>query len=360
MSLCNLSRHLFKRTPRLVVETTMSYQSTASTALPVLAREVTSSLKPRDGDVFLDMTFGNGGHTEYLLSTKKNITVIALDRDPVSIDRAFGYAKNNPVVPILGKFSDAPKLLKKLGIRKGSLRGVIIDVGPSIFQETDAKRGFTPFQDGNLDMRMDDGPMTAADVLNTLDTDMLAKLLKTYGEERNAKKVAQAVVDARFMMMSLSSTHQFVQLLSSIVDASSITKVFLALRRFVNNELNELSYALEKMREYLILDPKTPSVIDRKFPIDELESGVMAVVTSERLEDTIVKDHFLASVLSNASPYTQKAINELETPTADEIKDILTKNWIPLEKYVLFPEEDEILTNPRSKSSKLRCALRAR
>lgn len=336
-----------------------SYYSSA-TALPVLAREVTSSLKPRDGDVFLDMTFGNGGHTEFLLSSNKNITVVALDRDPAAIDKAFQYAKSNPVVPLLGKFSDAPQLLEKLGVNKGTLKGIIIDVGPSAIQETDPRRGFDPLHEGNLDMRMDDGPVTAADVLNTLDSDMLAKLLKTYGEERNAKKIAQSVVDARFMMMSITSTHQFVKLLSTIVDSSSVTKVFHALRRFVNNELNELNYALVTMREYLKLDPDTPSVIDRKLSIEDLDSGVMAVITSEKLEDQIVKDHFAASVSTSQSPYTQKSINLLETPTKEEMKDVLTKNWLPLEKYVLFPEEDEILTNPRSKSSKLRCALRAR
>ena len=330
-------------------------------SLPVLAREVTSSLKPKDGDVFLDMTFGCGGHTEFLLSSKKNITVIAMDRDPVAIEKAFELAKSKPVIPLLGKFSDAPNLMKRLGMRKGSLRGIIIDVGPSKTQEEDPKRGFTPYHEGNLDMRMDDGPVTAADVLNTLDTDALAKLFKTYGEEKNAKKIAQTVVDARFMMMSLTSTKQLAQLLSSVVETSAIIKVFSALRRFVNNELNELVYGIEKMREYLILDPKTPQVIDKKYPIEELDSGVMSVITSDKIEDSIVKDQFAASASSSVpSPYTQKPINFLEKPSDEDVKETLTKNWVPLEKFVLFAQEDEILSNPRSKSSKLRCAVRIR
>jgi len=341
-----------------------SYSIIDNPSLPVLAREVTSALKPKDGDVFLDMTFGSGGHTEYLLSSKKDVTVIAMDRDPAAIEKAFEMAKGYPVVPILGKFSDSAKLMNKLGIRKGSLRGIIIDVGPSKLQEDDPKRGFTPFheEDGPLDMRMDDGPVTAADVLNTLDTEYLAKLIKTYGEERNAKKVAQAVVDARFMMMSISSTKQFCQLLSSIIETSSIVKVFHALRRFVNNELNELDYAIEKMRPYLILDPNTPSnVQDKGFPLEQLDSGVMAVIANQTLEDRIVKDHFSSSVADGEmDPYSQKPINVLESPTTGDMNKVFKKNWIPLEKFVLFPQEDEVLANPRSKASKLRCALRAR
>lgn len=347
--------------------------------LPVLPREVASALRPRDGQLYLDMTFGAGGHTRTLLASKADIKVIALDRDPVAYEKAVQLAQETDfrVLPLLGRFSDAPELLKEIGVRKGQLSGIIMDIGPSVDQLEDANRGFNPNLEGPLDMRMDGqrlpGMATAADVINTLDTDSLTKVLKAYGENKYARKIAQSIVDARFMMLSIKTTTQLVQLVSSIVandvrlevegrPSAAATNVFRSLRMFVNNELNEIDYAIEKMRQFLVLDPKVRNVSKLGSMTAEemgVSGGVMVVLCSNALEDRIVKDHVLLSYQQDDNdPYTQKGFNYLESPTDTEIRKQLERKWLPLEKFVLFPSEEEILTNPTGKTTRLRCAMR--
>jgi 16S rRNA (cytosine(1402)-N(4))-methyltransferase len=327
----------------------------------------------------MDMTFGSGGHTKTLLASKADIKVIALDRDPVAYEKAVQLAQETDfrVLPLLGRFSDAPDLLKKIGIRPGQLSGIIMDVGPSVEQLEDASRGFNINLEGPLDMRMDGnrlpGMPTAADVINTLETDSLTKIFRIYGENKVARKLAQAIVDARFMMMSIKSTIQLSQLVSSIQGGelrldvqgrpnSAATSVFQALRIFVNNELNEISYAMTKMREFLVFDPKVQQVNKvGKDMVDEtgIAGGVMAILCSNRLEDMIVKDHvLLRKHEEDGDPYTQRPINYLETPTEKEMERLVDRKWLPLEKFVLFPGEEEILTNPTGKTTRLRCAMR--
>lgn len=347
--------------------------------LPVLAREVTGALKPRDGQIFFDMTFGSGGHTRTLLASKADIKVIAMDRDPVAYEKAVQMAQETDfrVLPLLGRFSDAPQLLKEIGIREGQLSGIIMDIGPSVDQMEDPSRGFNLNYDGPLDMRMDGnrlpGMATAADVINTLDTDSLTKVLKAYGENKFARKIAQSIVDARFMMLSIKDTTTLVQLASSIVGndvrmdvqgrpSAAASNVFRSLRMFVNNELNEIDYAIEKMRKFLVADPKTRQLSkmnNEKAQELKLSAGVLVVLCSNALEDRIVKDHVLLSFEQDASdPYTQKPYNYLESPTQAEMSAQLERKWLPLEKFVLFPSEEEILTNPTGKSTRLRCAMR--
>lgn len=383
---------------RMAVKTCYKYLSTASHSaaqesssskyLAVMPREVNNSLKPKDGSIYLDMTFGCGGHTSALLASGKDIKVIALDRDPVAYERSIQLAHqtNYQVLPLLGKWSEAPQLLSKMGIQRGMLNGIIIDVGPSVLQEGDASRGFNAQKNGPLDMRMDgdriEGMATAADVLNTLDSEQLSKIFRLYGEEKLGKKVASAIVDARFMMMSMKTTDQLKRIILSMMEESSgaqklMTAIFRALRMFVNNELNELNYAIEKMREFLVLDPnitKLDRIQVKKWPPTEeedevneeeendknaLKSGVMSVITTCSTEDRIVKDHFLSSSIDDDSPYTQRLINELETPTAIDMSRVALKKWLPLQRHVIFPDQDEILSNPRSRPCKLRCAMRA-
>lgn len=343
----------------------------------MFASEVCSMLQPKDGQIFLDMTFGGGGHTRHLLSLKKDIHVIALDRDPEAYGRAIELSKvtEKRVIPVLGRFSEAPGHLERLGVKKGTLSGIIFDLGASSYQMETPDRGFGLARDGPLDMRMDkdrfpDQP-TAADVINTLDSCALATIFKAYGDERHAKKIAQAIVDSRFMMHSIKRTKQLTQLVSSIVDSedrfdaigretSAATKVFQALRIFVNNELNELDYAIEKMREYLYLDPRSTDLDLKDRSEKELpSSGVMAIISFHSLEDSIVKNHFNTLVFGEGTnPYKQRPWNAMEVATDQEIELVSKRKWLPLKKFVLFPTEVEILTNPKSRSAKLRCAMR--
>ena len=284
---------------------------------------------------------------------------------------------NNRVIPVIGKFSEAHQCLKSLGVKKGSLNGIIMDLGASSYQMEKAERGFDLARDGPLDMRMDKDRFpnqpTAADVINTLESDALAKIFKAYGEEKHGKKIAQAIVDARFMMHSIKTTKQLTQLVASIVDSedrfdaigrptSAAVKIFQALRMFVNNELNELSYAIEKMREYLVIDPVSSEVDWKDRSVVEnykLKGGVMAVISFNTLEDSIVKNHFNTLVFGqDTNPYKQRPWNAMEVATNQEIEDVSRRKWLPLKKFVLFPTEVEVLTNPKSKSAKLRCAMR--
>ena len=264
-----------------------------------------------------------------------------------------------------------------------------MDLGPSVLQYDDEKRGFSLEKDGPLDMRMDydrdpESP-TAFDVINTLESIDLSRIFKQYGEEKYHVKIAQAIIDTRFMMHSIKSTKQLSDLISSVLGdevrigtfgsgdgssyplSASTVRVFRALRMFVNNEINELNYAIKNLRQFLRIDPKIIKAeklddFRKLIKNEELDCGIMSVISFNRVEDTIVKDHFVTGAVdydSEADPYKQRVYNFLETATDYDLGNMnLNKKWIPLEKFVLFPQEVEVLSNPFSKSAKLRCAVR--
>ncbi|XP_020569101.1 probable methyltransferase-like protein 15 isoform X3 [Oryzias latipes] len=170
---------------------------------PVMVKEVLHYLDIQPAQVVLDMTFGGGGHTKEILNTVPEVTVLALDRDPSAISLAQQLAKQHPgrVKPLLCRFSELEALLNRLNVKPGSIDAVLLDAGCSSMQMDQAERGFSLSKDGPLDMRMDaerypDMPC-AADVVNTLDQQALASILMAYGEERHARKIASAIVEAR-------------------------------------------------------------------------------------------------------------------------------------------------------------------
>ncbi|XP_078077144.1 12S rRNA N(4)-cytidine methyltransferase METTL15 isoform X1 [Mustelus asterias] len=192
---------------------------------PVMVKEVINHLSPKPGQIFLDMTFGAGGHTKMILSQASDISVFALDRDPV----AYGIAKqisqeyHGQFQPLLGRFSQLEDLLMASGVEADTFDGVLIDAGCSSMQLDTPLRGFALSKDGPLDMRMDgdrypDMP-TAADVVNALDQQSLASILRIYGEERHAKKIAATIAQAR-SIYPITRTQQ----LASIVAASSMNQ----------------------------------------------------------------------------------------------------------------------------------------
>uniref|UniRef100_A0A8D0F2B4 Methyltransferase like 15 n=1 Tax=Strix occidentalis caurina TaxID=311401 RepID=A0A8D0F2B4_STROC len=171
--------------------------------IPVMLEEVVNCLSPQPGQRFLDMTFGAGGHTTALLEKASDITIYALDRDPTAYKIAQQLSESYPkqIQALLGQFSQSEALLISSGVEPGTLDGVLLDAGCSSMQFDTPERGFSLQKDGPLDMRMDsdrypDMP-TAADVVNALDQQALASILRTYGEERHAKKIASAIVQAR-------------------------------------------------------------------------------------------------------------------------------------------------------------------
>uniref|UniRef100_F1SGM8 Methyltransferase like 15 n=1 Tax=Sus scrofa TaxID=9823 RepID=F1SGM8_PIG len=170
--------------------------------IPVMVDEVVHCLAPQKGQFFLDMTFGSGGHTKAILQKESDIILYALDRDPTAYAIAEQLSEVYPkqIRALLGQFSQAEALLMKAGVQPGTLDGVLLDLGCSSMQLDSPERGFSLRKDGPLDMRMDGGRYpdmpTAADVVNALDQ-QLASILRAYGEEKHAKKIASAIVQAR-------------------------------------------------------------------------------------------------------------------------------------------------------------------
>uniref|UniRef100_A0A8C5XHV6 Methyltransferase 15, mitochondrial 12S rRNA N4-cytidine n=1 Tax=Microcebus murinus TaxID=30608 RepID=A0A8C5XHV6_MICMU len=178
-------------------------EAVAKLHIPVMVDEVVRCLAPHKGQVFLDMTFGSGGHTRAILQKESDITLYALDRDPTAHAIAEQLSELYPkqIRAMLGQFSQAESLLMEAGVQPGTFDGVLLDLGCSSMQLDTPERGFSLRKDGPLDMRMDGGRYpdmpTAADVVNALDQQALASILRTYGEEKHAKKIASAIVQAR-------------------------------------------------------------------------------------------------------------------------------------------------------------------
>ncbi|XP_042888201.1 probable methyltransferase-like protein 15 homolog [Penaeus japonicus] len=377
-SLCNLSveyRICLKASLPLVHKISTSPESQASSGLqqplisefrtsphiPVMAKEAIEYLAPRGNQVFLDMTFGAGGHTRQILETSPEVKVLCLDRDPLAYDFAKKLQKEYPsrVIPLLGKFSELPKLLSKIKVPKNSLNGVLMDLGVSSMQFDSPERGFMLSLDGPLDMRMDGDrnpdQMTAACILQHIDEDSLYKVLKFYGEEKNARKIARALVESRYLLKKLQTTKELAELVMSVVgqeyrldklqrSSHPATKTFQALRILVNNELNELDYGLKLAHYYL------------------QPGACLVAVSFHSLEDTIIKRHITGMDIDKTPLSIGSGVGKhrssLSTYSAVEMENMMMKPWSALDKHVIIPSEKEVQKNPRSRSAKLRAAIR--
>lgn len=355
--------------------------------VPVMADEIVQILNPENGKIFIDMTFGGGGHTRKLLDTNKSIKVIAIDRDPVAIAKAHELAAEvavkserfnirQSVIPIHGEFSKVMRDIHLNGIEYGTVNGVIFDLGASSMQYDNPERGFSLSGNGKLDMRMDtsnNSNITAEDVINSLDQSDLATIFRTLGEERRAYKMANAILDARALLGRIRTTHELARIVTSSSSANfdSLgryahpgTKIFQALRIFVNNELNELNYALDRVYEFLIPTKLTTTNHQDKEEEENLKEpyGVAAVLTFHSLEDRIVKRHFtgidpnepVVKCLSQHDRIRTNMVTNWEK--LEELNNV--NKWKPITKHVWKPTEAEIAANPRSRSAKLRAALR--
>lgn len=324
------------------------YSSLGVPHTPVMLNEVCDYLQPEVNKVILDMTFGAGGHSRKLLKSSPNLKLLALDRDPEAQNYANKLSEEFPgqVVPLLGRFSDLPNLLKEQNFSRNSLDGILLDCGCSSMQFDTANRGFSVSKNGPLDMRMDgdrypNNP-TAADVLAKANENDIYKIIKIYGEEKKAKKIARAIVEARYLFKKLTTTQDLADLVDSVCQdehridklkrpAHTATKTFQALRIFVNNELNELNYGLQLAYYYLKV------------------GGRLVTLTFHSLEDTIVKRHIMGNVIDNrANPLPLKFSSHL---TCDEeiMEEIMNKKWKMLHKHVLVPTDEEVEENPRSR-----------
>lgn len=252
---------------------------------PLFYKEVLDILQPQSDHIFLDMTFGSGGHTNLILDTCKGCRVLASDRDSNSIALAKHMSLKHPhgaLTPILSKFSELPSHLTSWGLSKDSVDGVIIDAGTSDLQWADLSRGFCHTKKGPLDLRMDAERFpthpTASDILQNIDDYNLLKLLKKYGTlKSHSRLVCDAIIEARYMFHRFETVQELREVLRDAISANPITlsqkanlledslepnwidaltnkltsRTITALRLFVNDELNELQYGIRIASHYL-------------------------------------------------------------------------------------------------------------
>nr|XP_018900224.1 PREDICTED: probable methyltransferase-like protein 15 homolog [Bemisia tabaci] len=326
--------------------------------VPVMADEVVSYLSPVRGQTLLDMTFGAGGHTKRLLDAvpDHDVTIFCLDRDPVAHSLAQEMAKkySGKLIPLFGKFSEVPELLMAHGIHFNSFDGILFDFGCSSMQFDVAGRGFAVSKNSFLDMRMNqnsDTP-TAADILANAEENELYKIFKVYGEEKKSKQIARAIIEARYCLKKIQTTQDLGNLVCSATGSDyyedklqrqvhRATKVFQALRIFVNDELNEIDFGMVIADKYLKV------------------GGTLVTLSFHSLEDTIVKRHIRGNILeSSANPLPLKYVSSSLCLKAEDISDIFRSNWKMLSKHVILPSPTEIEQNPRSRSAKLRAAVK--
>ncbi len=281
--------------------------------LPVMVNEVEQYLITKDSGCYVDCTFGGGGHSLFLLKKYKNIKIIAFDQDADSLKR-FNENKNlqefkDRIIFCCDNFRNIEKKIKDLNI--GKVNGLMADLGVSSKQLDDKERGFSFNSDSILDMRMDKkNNITAYDIVNSFDKDKLSEIFFKYGEERFCGQIAEKIVEER-IKGTVKTCNQLKDIVCKIKSAKGkinpATKVFQALRIYVNDELGSLREMLNSIPE--ILDTNSRAVI----------------LTYHSLEDRIVKQTF------RENKYL-KVIN----------------------KKVIVADDKEIKENPRSRSAKLR------
>jgi 16S rRNA (cytosine1402-N4)-methyltransferase len=303
------------------------------THLSVLLREAVEALAVKPAGIYVDATFGRGGHSrEILARLGPQGRLIALDRDPAAV--AAGRSIKDARFELRhAAFSEIGAVLKDLdGLNHGLVDGVLLDIGMSSPQLDDAERGFSFRFDAPLDMRMDTSRgQTAAEWLEQATQLEIERVIKNYGEERFAHAIAKAVVAAR-VERSIATTRQFAALVEKAVRTREpgqhpATRSFQALRIFINQELEELSLALPQCVAHLV------------------PGGRLVVISFHSLEDRIVKRFLREQSQPQQLPQRLPVRSaELATPP------------LRLVGKPAFPSPDEVANNPRSRSAVMRVA----
>ena len=299
--------------------------------VPVLLQDVLRLLAPRDGEIFVDATFGAGGYSRAILGAA-NCRVIGIDRDRTAIAEGFGLveASNGRLTLVEDRFSNLAEVCNAQGV--DHVDGVVMDVGVSSMQLDRAERGFSFRTDGPLDMRMgQDGP-SAADIVAHASQVHLARIIATLGEERFARPIARAIVEAR-AEEPITTTRRLVEVIGRVLkqrqgEIHPATRTFQALRIFVNEELDELANALSAAEQMLA------------------PGGRLVVVSFHSLEDRIVK-----TFINDRSRSGGGSRHQPERVGAAPSFDTLTRRPV-------IADESETESNPRARSAKLRAAVR--
>ena len=300
---------------------------------PVMLEEALAGLAVRPGGIYLDGTFGRGGHSGAILQALAGTGMLhALDRDPAACAEAWTRFGALPNFRIHARnFGELGAIAAELGIA-GKVDGVLLDLGVSSPQLDDAARGFSFAQDGPLDMRMDprSGESAAQWLAHAKEAD-IADVLWRYGEERNSRRIARRIVETR-TQAPIVRTAQLAALIAAVPGPRSrtihpATRSFQAIRIFINGELEALESALQA----------APSVL--------APGGRLAVISFHSLEDRMVK-RFLREA-GDGGPREPFAV----APPASRLP--------PLKRIArVFPSEAEVAENPRARSAVLRIAER--
>ncbi len=295
---------------------------------PVLLSEIISIITPQHGGTFIDCTFGQGGYTQKILSFQ-NTQVIALDRDIESKKKADKISEEfkDRFIFRNKRFSQ----LDDLKLKKENIRGVIFDLGYSYTQIKDPTKGLSFNSVGDLNMKMGLNEFSAKEVINNLSAKELERIFKFFGEEKEAKKIANQIIVIR--KKKEIDTQNLVEIIDKIKKRKNFkihnaTKVFQALRIFVNKEISELIYGLIAASKVL------------------KKNGTLAIVTFHSIEDKIVK-YFFRSLSENKS--VSRYVPKMEQP------DNLFKM---LEKKPKTPSAKELKENIPSRSAKLRYVIK--
>lgn len=302
---------------------------------PVLVDECVDLLVPalEHGGIFCDATLGRGGHARRVLQAAPDAHLVGIDRDPRAVEesRAVLDAFGDRVRLVRDDFENLPSLLERLGVT--TLRGVLLDLGVSSPQLDDPRRGFGYRSDGPLDMRMDPSQELSADVVvNTYPEADLARVVRVFGEERFARRVARGIVAAR----PVRSTGQLADVVRDAIPAATrrtgghpARRTFQAIRIEVNDEIGKLIRVL-------------PACVDALEP-----GGRMVVLAYHSLEDRAVKRFFADAARGCVCPPDFPVCR----CGAHALVRILTKRPVR-------PTPEEIASNPRSSAAKLRAAER--
>lgn len=303
--------------------------------IPVLLNETIENLNIKEDGIYVDGTMGGASHSKEIAKRLKTGRLIAIDQDIDAIKKGTEILKDfeDRVTIVKSNFSNLDQVLDDLGIEK--IDGLLLDLGVSSYQLDQGERGFSYHQDFPLDMRMDQSQdLSARDVVNEYSKEDLERIILTYGEERWAKRIAEFIVEER-KLKPIESTFDLLEVIKKAIpkaqrmDKHPGMKTFQAIRIEVNNELN-------------IIDKTIDMGIKRMNP-----KGMMCIITFHSLEDRIVKNAFRYQELD--------CICDPRAPicTCDKVSTIKV-----LSRKPILPSKEEIERNPRSRSAKLRVAMK--
>ena len=295
----------------------------------VLLAESVSALSVRADGSYLDGTFGRGGHSREILSLlSPDGQLLAVDKDPAAEASAKALADDSRFKFVAGSFADISNF-----VSDGSLDGILLDLGVSSPQLDDAARGFGFNGDGPLDMRMDTrSGMTAAEWIASAPEQEIADVIKTYGEERFAKRMASAIVKVR-VDTPITSTRQLASIIAEAnpkwePNKHPATRAFQAIRIFINRELEDLELALSSMVDKLVI------------------GGRLVVISFHSLEDRIVKR------------FMRDKARGIQLPRHVPVVDSDAGKTLNLIGKAIKPSDEEVARNPRSRSAVMRVAER--